>query len=62
MRVLVFLLSALLLTGWGGCGKLQPDLPPADGAVLHSSCARSLHHRHIRGVCCCHFAKGEPWT
>ena len=33
MRVLVFLLSALLLTGWGGCGKLQPDLPPADGAV-----------------------------
>ena len=33
MRVLVFLLSALLLTGWGGSGKLQPDLPPADGAV-----------------------------
>lgn len=33
MRMLVFLLSALLLTGWGGCGKLQHDLPPAGGAV-----------------------------
>lgn len=33
MRVLVFLMSALLLTGWGGCGKLQPDLPPAGEAV-----------------------------
>lgn len=33
MRALVFLLSALLLTGWGGCEKLQPDLPQASGAV-----------------------------
>ena len=33
MRVLVFLLSAMLLTGWGGCGNLKPDLPPAAGAV-----------------------------
>jgi len=33
MRALLFLLSALLLTGCGRVGKLQPDLPPAGGAV-----------------------------
>ena len=33
MRALILLLSVLLLTGWGGCGKLQADLPPAGGAV-----------------------------
>lgn len=33
MRVLTFLLAVFLLTGWGGCGKLRPDLPPAATAV-----------------------------
>ena len=33
MRALIFLLSVMLLTGWGGCGKLKPDLPPAGSAV-----------------------------
>lgn len=33
MRILTFLLAVFLLTGWGGCGKLQPDLPPESAAV-----------------------------
>lgn len=33
MRILIFLLAVLLLTGWGGCDKVQPDLPPESSAV-----------------------------